>query len=267
MLLASVTDNVLYVSNSFWANATLNVLRMLLSTSKGFNAALTGVNEQHALLAMIKNRPNAINGWVLKMSDAKYRFSLQLDAMVERCVALPVNDRCHIRAALDGSHVGGCGVYGTIHFIDAYRLAANGVGGMRVSMEQRHQFDMRVMESVRELCGKVSFDLLRVMQSNIDYAVRLLLEKSSRLKWYHEGYVLRDYETEIETKIHFLGRLSKDVREVSFDVGYLLTKKNTPAVDSDVRGLTIKARALVSRYKSQTEYCPEAMSIEVLPEI
>lgn len=245
------------------------MLRMLMSTSKGFHAEFNSgtatSSVEHALLSMIRTRPHAFNGWVLRFSDAKYRFSLQLDQMGMHCVTLPWENRCHMHA------FNTCGtdetqVYMKIPFIDAYRLAV--MNGMKGAMEHRHQFDMKVEDSVNKLMEKFGFEFFTVMESNIDDGIRWLLggECYHKMAWDHNDEMRRD---EFRSKISSLESLNNDIRDLFFGLLILLPteKKNAPRAEAAVRRLNDRAVNIVACYRTRSVFCPDAMPLDFLPEI
>ena len=81
-------SSILFASDVFWGHTTLSTLRLLLSTSQGFHDELTipynGKNStEHALLAMMRQRPKDPGGWRLTFEDATYCFSLRTAAMIK----------------------------------------------------------------------------------------------------------------------------------------------------------------------------------------
>ena len=245
-------SSIILLSDSFWETSTLDVLRMLMSTSKGFHAELNTTTSsgmvEHALLAMIKNRPSGFNRWMLRFSDASYHFSLQMDEMITYCAALPLENRSHVPNGTSTKKM-------RIFFIDAYRLAVS--NGMKGAMERRHQFDMKVEESANKLMEKFGFDLFTTMESKIDDGIRKLLHGSSRC--------------EIDTlpKIHSLTTLLTDINDFIFGLFRLLpSKRKKPDVaEAFVRDLNDKAMAIVACYRTRSVFCPDAMPLDFISEI
>jgi hypothetical protein len=271
MPLASIIE-IIDLSDSFWGNATLDVLRLLTSTSKELHAKFHSIsssnsnssNNNNALKSMIKNRPRAFNFWRLKMSDAKYRFSLQLNVMVGHCVALPEGHRCRMHAVWDDSHIiNADSAY--IPFMDAYKLAVDPgtASGMKAAMERRYQFDTKVKNTVRELINRLAGFDFRLMGSNIDDAVYKLGNVSARLKW---GWENGDgFEHEVIPKINALSGLSRSVYAALMEIQYF-PMMTPPKAETAVLGFIERVRILVSLYRSYSEYCAEAMSLDFLPD-
>jgi hypothetical protein len=272
--------SILSFSDSFWKKATLNVLRMLMSTSKGFHKELTNNNtssssttkniaeeEEHAplLLSMIiRARPHALNGWVLKFSDAKYRFSLHPDVMAMHCAALPVENRCHFYTPYSSERE----VYMKIPFIDAYKLAV--AGGLKSAMERRHQYDIELEESINKLVvEKFGRGLLfTVMESNIDDGIRRLHNELPLMVWDHNDETRM---REKRLKIHSLERLNNDIHDIFYCLLCLLpidnkkkNKRNPFEAEAAVRNLNNRAMNIVACYRDRSVFCPEAMPVDFL---
>ena len=272
---------ILTLSDSFWKDTPLKVIATLRLTSKGFHTELAMTNDKTsavielALLAMIKNRPNDHHGWMLRFSEAKYRFSLKVDEMVMHCATLPTTTTGYYyynhrrRRIYDASNEHRC----KIPFIEAYRLVVgNNNNGMLDAMEQRHQFDMKVKESIRDFLRKFggggsssssSSDLFRVMESNINDCIRRLLDESSRLFRNH-GFSSRISRNRVT--VNSLRILGSDVRILRIDMRLFLLATNTnyPDAEAILRDLTQRAQTYVDRYKARSVRCTEA-SLLLLP--
>lgn len=193
-------------SDAFWSNLTLDTIRNITSTCKGFQSEMLlgqqRIHLKHALLAMIKARPSALGGWALSFADAKYRFSLTDDLLIEHCAALPVYSKYHIC-------VDGIDQYRTlwfspsIGFMDAFQIAMNHPdGGLEFCMKQRHEYDIGVVQSANDLLEEVGdrfswmvkntqwqdsvekdelrFDL-RVAESRVESIVRSMVNPQRRI--------------------------------------------------------------------------------------
>ena len=200
-----IVFDIVSQSDEFWGNSTLNVIRMITSTCKGFRTGMLGdenvfaanpkrPNKKHqqeeqkqrlpniiikqALLAMIKSRPSALEDWSLSFLDVKYRFSLHVDVLIKHCAALPVEDEFHLTAV----NIPRCKAgyfFPYIGFLDAYELAVN--CGLKACMERRNKYEDKVRHSAYELIDEVR-DLFAPMRSNIHRALKELKKVLCDLK-------------------------------------------------------------------------------------
>ena len=169
--------NLVSSYDAFWGDLTLDTIRMIGSTCKGFQSEMLFVRE-HALIVMIKSRPQALGGWALSFSDAKYRFSLSDDILIEHCSTLPVGNKHRI--CLDGINQYKSRWFSpSISFMDAYQLAVNHPdGGLRFCMKQRHEYDIRVIQSAIDLLEEIGDRISWMVKNTVDLA-----EENERLRF------------------------------------------------------------------------------------
>jgi hypothetical protein len=274
MSLASVFPDILCLTDSFWSDSTLDVLRMLMSTSKGIRAVLL---VERAILAMMQTRP-----LVMKISDAKYRFSLQLNAMVRHCAALPVGDSCRIDEVCSGRYTiqeyvtqlnrgnfRGCS---KIRFIDAYRLlvsssssSANGNNNnnrIKAAMERRHLFDVDVLASVVSLVRMVG-DRYERMEENVTNAIFKLYDGLGE----DEGKKKVVGKNTLLHRIHQLEELSNDLVSAIFHMKDSFSVDRVaiipiPKTKANVHDYSRLFPTLVNRYRLHSAKCPELMTMD-----
>lgn len=308
MSLASVSDILCHV-DSFWSDSTLDVLRMLMSTSKGIRSVLVVCEEEdggvkknkknlsrksplrlptlpiiilspieRAILAMMQTRP-----LVMKISHAKYRFSLQVNAMVRHCAALPVGNSCRIDEVCSGrftiqayvTQLNRGNMHGRIHFIDAYRLASfsSSNGKMKAAMERRHLFDVDVLASVVSLVRMVG-DRYERMDENVTNAIFKLydgLEEAQKKKDVAATGKKKKVvgENALMNSIHQLEGLSNDLDSATFHMKdcFGVDRVATipiPKTKANVHDYSALFPTLVNRYRLHSAKCPELMTMDCL---
>ena len=261
MLLASVTD-ILFMSDEFWGNLNLGSLSKLVSTCKGFKADMQNVNRkktkekvsaqsvtERAIAVMMERRPKANGEWVLKFSEAKTWFMLQVGAMAKFCVELPEDNDFHLseEAAQDAKEDGDT-VY--IRFLDAYRLTLK--SGLKAAMQRRDRLDAKLVESATE--SLVFHQLSDIMRRNLKAAIEQLKKVSSP-------------DAKLKKGIRLLGRLDLDVCMSGVSRGVI---EKSLASSMRMRGAdnlkkhTTNYKTLIARYKAHSVYCPEKITMDCL---
>jgi hypothetical protein len=260
MPLASM-PGILFHCELFWAGSTLEMLRNLISTSKGFNSELVIVKKGQSLVefaieSMMKNNPNFMNKWVLKFSYAKYCFSLQMDMMLHHCVLLPAGDRCHLGIRY--------WIYKRktypnllIHFIDAYRLTLKRPGGIKAAMDRRHILEVKVKASAAAHVEKVG-NSYRLIEANSNKA-------AERLKMTLRNNDGAFTETELRKGIRLLEQLGFDaglssLRMASSSVERPWIKEIRPDAREELRSQIQLFKTIVTRYNNHSKFCPLVMT-------
>lgn len=283
MPVTDVTD-VVYNLDSFWGFLTLNELRNLMSSSKKIRAdflvtTTTAVKSsgkkrnivsvqnpllilEHALLTMIKTRPNALSGWTVKISDAKYHFSLQNAAIIKCCAALPLGDRCRIDDIVQWKPQW----FDRIHFIDAFRLMTRSPG-IKTAMERRHKFDVSVLDSAYTLVEKVA-GRYKLMEQNVSKARDEVNKSLDNILKRNE--LCRDTRIEINLRkgVRLLDDLKTGIVCADIDIWILSRihgkKINILETKNKIKELKTSLTTLVARYKNHCKYCPEIMTLDCL---
>ena len=286
MLLASVTD-ILYYSDSYWKHMTLNSLRNLMSTSKGFNSEMKKVSSsatnstpmiEFALLSMIKNRPDVFNYWVLSFSTANKIFFLSVEQLIEHCAALPVGNpyRLDVDNADDWMSMESPSGIG---FIDAFRLTVNSAGGLKSAMERRDRFFVGVMASARRILVSVG-DRFEQMLGNVEVAYDALKRDLADLRNDEsdgniDGTLTRSPEDiRLQKGIRRLKKFARALETADMDyqtIRYIVdvaTYKNINSLEYHVGEVDAGLRLLVPRYKSYSvKYCRAPLPFDCLPEM
>ena len=295
-----IVFDIVSQSDEFWGNSTLNVIRMITSTCKGFRAEMLGdenvfaanpkkrPNKKHqqeeqqqrlpniiivkqALLTMIKYRPSALEDWSLSFSNVKYRFSLQVDVLIKHCAALPVENEFHLTAV--NIHRCKAGYYFPyIGFMDAYELAVN--RGLKACMERRNKYDDKVRHSANELIREVS-DLFSPMRSNIHRALKELKKVLCEdLK--KEGVHLpaasssKKKVSELNKSIRLLDSLHLDLWTASRNLNTIrfmarqFREFDPVTLSRCVSELRTSKKSTVMRYKTHSKIYPEIMTMECI---
>jgi hypothetical protein len=271
MPLSCVTD-CLFQSDSFWGNANLNVLRMMVSVCKGLKSELLGDEKKkkkevqrmpllnHALLTMIRLQPALNDNWTLSFKTAKYRFSLQYDTMLKHCAALPAQDKFHltvdnVRAFKEDDFEA------HIRFIDAFNLASR--IGMKIVMERRDQFETKTIKSAIDILLLVERNF-KPLRLNVKAAVVQLKKDLATMR---NGAVGKK---ELLKGIRVLDQLLTDLccaewkcMNVSSSIRPT-TKRDYLSIESDVGDLRGWKKTLVKRYKKHSVFCPELMKTDCL---
>ena len=224
-------------TDSFWKYATVDVIYKLSLVSKELKKEMTYPVIEHALLTMV-----GTSNLVLQLSDAKYRFSLTVDEIIEHCIALPVGHRCHLRAIYAGPNTLR-ELYTTIPFVDAYRLMVNRVGGVRGAMEQRLQFDSGIRESLCKFIDKYG-EVFNVISCCIDYGI----------------HTLRTYSRTHPFRMLGIGglvSLRSDINGFLFEM-HTMHKKSPFKAYAIVFDLNDRAPFLISNYRDFCLSCPIA---------
>ena len=271
MPLSCVTD-CLFQSDSFWGNANLNVLRMMVSVCKGLKSELLGDEKKkkkevqrmpllnHALLTMIRLQPALNDNWTLPFKSANYRFSLQYDTMLKHCAALPAQDKFHltvdnVRAFKEDDFKA------HIRFIDAFNLASR--IGMKIVMERRDQFETKTIKSAIDILLLVERNF-KPLRLNVKAAVVQLKKDLATLR---NGAVGKK---QLLKGIRVLDQLHTDLccaewkcMNVSSSIR-TTTKRDYLSIESDVGDLRGWKKTLVKRYKKHRVFYPELMKTDCL---
>jgi hypothetical protein len=275
MPFANVTD-ILFLSDSFSCNITLDKLRMLASTSKGIHKDLFGDLKsskkqgsipviEHALLAMTKGSPN---NWKLSFGDASYRFSLQRCKLIKHCRLLPSNDPYYMDVAKERRLKAGYSI-GYIRFIDAYRLATTSTGGLKAAMKRRRDLDIKVLDSASKLLTNLESKFCKI-RINIKQAVQFLQQSVTTLR---EGVVSKrrvSGETQLYRGIRVLEELGVDVSVAVFDIFFieeqlaLKKMKNIVQIKERTHHLEGRKTCLFARYKYHRMFCPAILADDFL---
>ena len=271
MPLSCVTD-CLFQSDSFWGNANLNVLRMMVSVCKGLKSELLGDEKKkkkevqrmpllnHALLTMIRLQPALNDNWTLSFKTAKYRFSLQYDTMLKHCAALPAQDKFHltegnVRAFKEDDFEA------RIRFIDAFNLASR--IGMKIVMERRNQFETKTIKSAIDILLLVVRNF-RPLMLNVKAAVVQLKKDLATMR---NGAVGKK---ELLKGIRVLDQLHTDLCRAEWKCMNVsssirsTTEWDYLSIESDVGDLRGWKKTLVKRYKKHSVFCPELMKTDCL---
>jgi hypothetical protein len=277
MQLSYVTDCV-FQSDSFWGNANLNVLRMMVSVCKGLKAELLGDVKKnkkevqrmplfnHALLTIIRLRPEKNEQWTLSIKCAKYCFSLQIDTMLKHCAALPVEDEFHLTDREIGRFKGGY-TSGYIRFIDAFNLASR--IGMKIVMQRRHLFETKIMESavaiLAALGGNIKQPRLNVKEAIVQLKITLATLRKDVV-----GKKKVSGESELLKGIRLLGLLLTDFGSLHWKLVIInhairpTTKRNYLSIESVVSEIKCQKKSIVERYKKHRSFCPGVMKTDCL---
>ena len=277
MQLSCVTD-ILFQSDSFWGNANLNVLRIIVSSCKGLKSELLGNVKKdkkdvqrmplfnHALLTMIRLRPSENNNWELSLNSAKYRFSLQKDVMIKHCAALPVEDEFHLTKDNAVRHKLGF-FFASIRFIDAFNLAS-GIG-MKVVMERRHLFEKKVIQSAIAILTAVEHNI-KPLRLNVKEAIVQLKKNLATLRKDIVSKKRVPGETELLKGTRLLDQLFTDlccaewkIANISYSIRQT-TPKNYLEIESNVSTLKGLKKTLVERYKKHIGLCPAVLKTDCL---
>lgn len=283
---ASVTD-ILFFSDSFWGNATLDVLRLLMSTSKGIRAEFVttietvkgGKNKKVAqpqqqpfervMLTMKQNRPTALSCWTMGLIEAKYHFQISMAAMVKHNVTLPVGDRCRIDEVCDGTwsidyyitQVKRGNFFGRpIDFIDAYRLMAK--RGVKVAMQHRSKFDAEVLASVESLVANVG-DRYERMDENVANAIFKLsdtLEEEASSSGQQQQKILKKSICQLEKFSNHLYSCNVHMKRC-FSVENMASISK-PKTKRHVHEYNVLFNSAVAGYKAIRSKCPELMTLD-----
>ena len=249
MLLPCIT----FRSDSFWAAANLGVLRMLMSTCKGFRAELLGDAKKqqtlfdHALMAIVQRRRPIGVEWAMTLETAKYRFSLQEEDMIKYCGALPVEDDFHLSD--DDARRFREGWFPVkIRFIDAYKLASE--HGLKAAMERRCRFETKVMHSAYETLALLGGGRLTKLRLNVRSAGDELKKNLAAL---HKDVVGKK-RSELRKRIRLLKKLHADLcsaESTEEDVRDEMrsTRKDFLSMEEDVNTLKRWKKTLVARCK------------------
>lgn len=283
MPLAAVSD-ILFLSDEFWGHSTLNSLRMLVSTCKGFRVDLQGSAKkksgnsapliEHAVRVIVQRWSQDNGGeWLLRFSDAKFRFSLQVDAMAKFCAALPGDDECHLSVdEVKRCKAGYFTAY--IRFLDAYKLASK--NGLRAAMERRDLFVKKVLRSARE--SLAFHQPSNQMRSNLHAALKELEGNLARLRNDH-GIDPKDKksrkrisgETELLRDIRLVKQLYADVNSATCEGLFIRSKLavrdnkvDIPRLERRVADYRSAGKTLVARYRAHSVRCPGKMTLDCL---
>jgi hypothetical protein len=289
-MLASMTD-ILYNSDSFWEHMTVDSLRNIMSASKEFHSEMRKANKSTAgcccsllefsLLAMIKNRPHAFNGWKMRFSTASNIFFLSIEQLIGHCAALPAADPFHIGVdnvddwMLTGS------TPSAIRFIDAFRLAVNGAGGLKGVMECRDRLRVKVMASAHKILVSVG-DRFEQMSENAERASGVLEQALADLlqdvendgnidgtpvRSSHEESTLRKGIRRLKKLKCALEIADMDYHTIKYIVE-VAAYKNITSLQCHVGEVGSGLRLLVPRYKSYSvKYCKGSLPLHCLPEM
>lgn len=273
MPLVSVTD-ILFQSDEFWANSTLDSLRMLVKTSKGFKVTLQEEEEGEAkkkkpsltvqaMTVMMERRPAANAGWELKFVDAKHWFMLNMKTMAVFCTRLPAESPFHLSEAEaeeaqkkrdpfvvrymqrreDSAY---------ISFMDAYKLITLNTG-LKEAMKRRAHFDQGLMDSAFE-----SLDFQKpsdTMRKNIRAAIRVLRAD--------------EQTTKVKKGIRLLNKLDEDFWSVNNNARMIkdwmkMRPRNVERFKLCISEYKKLRQTITKRYKAHSVYCPEKMPTEFL---
>ena len=251
---------ILFQSDHFWESASLGVLRMLVMTCKEFRVELRDkALLDHALLTLTRHEPT------LNLTEAKYRFSLKLDAMVRHCAMLPSEDTLHIsEEELKDIKFN----YHRFHirFIDAYYMACK--NGLKAAMDRRHRFETKIMDSGRKTAEALHGRLLPLMR-NTREAQTELKKNLAALRKDSVGKKRVPGENELHKGIRLLKRLQTDLAVANFmvtDVRDQSTsaRPNIQRIGGYVADLKILKKTLVARYRAHAVYCPALLTTDCL---
>ena len=235
---------------------------------------------EHALLSMMVNaRPSSSDheNWTLLIKNARYRFSLGAAVMIKHCAALPVDNEFHM-SEWDITQFNKGFIHPSIPFIDAFRLACNGNGGLKNAMERRKKVDGAVLDSAQKLVEQID-DRITDMRDKTDSAVKIMeralidlvgdISSSSAKK----KRKLVPGEGEIRKGLRLLLQLSIDLGDANMkyrSMGRVVKSFNffnpsIPALELDVHQLKVTKAALINRYKTHgARYAAGTMTNECL---
>jgi hypothetical protein len=276
MPLVSVTD-ILFQSDEFWANSTLDSLRKLVGTSKGFKVTLQDEDLKvkkknntslppsltiQAMTVMMERRPAANAGWELRWVDAKHWFMLNMKTMAVFCTRLPAESPFHLseeeaekaqekrdpfvvrfmQRREDSAY---------ISFMDAYKLTLN--TGLKEAMKRRAHFDQGLMDSAFETLNfqKPS----DTMRKNIRAAIRVLRANEQTAK--------------VKKGIRLLNKLDEDFWSVNNNACMIkdwmkMRPRNVERFKLCISEYKTLRQTITKRYKAHSVYCPEKMPTEFL---
>jgi hypothetical protein len=259
MPLVSVTD-ILFQSDEFWAHSTLDSLRKLVGTSKGFKVTLQGESKQ-AMTVMMERRPDANAKWELRLVDAKHWFMLNMKTMAVFCTRLPDDSPFHLseeeaeKAQKRRDPVLIRFMHredpARISFVDAYKLTLN--TGLKEAMKRRAHFDQGLMDSASEsLKFNKSSD---VMRKNVRAAIRVLKADEQTAK--------------VKKGIRRLNKLDEDfgcANNIAWMVKDRMKKRpqNVELFKLYISEYKKLRQSLTARYKAHSVNCPEKMPTEFL---
>jgi hypothetical protein len=245
---------------------------------------------EHALLSMISARPSDHNNWTLRINNAKYRFSIGAAVMVKHCAALPVDSEFHMSELEIRLFNQGC-LRPSIPFIDTFRLACNGKGGLKDAMERRNKVDEAVIASAQKLINQIGGRITEMTDKTVSASKimeRALIDlvgpggdddisaSGKKKKKRNNNKKLAPGEAEIRKGLRLLLQLITDLEDAgrksrymgmditSFKMNYT-HKLSIPALEMDVRQLKVTKAALIGRYKTHgARYAAETMTNECL---
>jgi len=283
MPLASVTDVILYHLDSFWGNLTLNELGMLMSISKRFQAVffevtarthgkkkslVTATAMEHALLAMIRCRPNDNNNWLMSISTAKYSFSLPVGVMLRHCMALPAGNPCRVKLVKKPylgvdrwpvqetiARINSGGFPANIHFIDAFRLAFNMPGGIKAAMGCRHLYDASVQASSQALVEMVGdrYELIEEYYRRAADELSLKLQHNPTIRC--KTRILR----QIPLLIRSAGKAFFASTRMELTLDAIKDGYKPHSFKARVRKCILMFKRIAARYRNLSKICPGVM--------
>jgi hypothetical protein len=275
MLLTSVSS-ILFQNDEFCAAATLDALRMIVSTCKGVRNELVGYAGkskkkqtqsllENAVLLMVQRRPAGTNGWnLMRFHDAAHRFSLTISSMTKFCMALPEDSEFYI--APDKAKTSK--EYRSISFIDALNLAAK--TGLRAAMERRHEVYTKVLNAARETVQKVERPLQH-MRDNVKSAKLQLKKAVAELRKGVTNPKRVAGEKELHHGMRLLDQLATSIRSTLTDVwhmSYLARQfphmKKIWHLKQDMAKINLSKKSIVWRYKTHRAHCPAMMTADCL---
>lgn len=277
-MLLSETTGILYQSDHFWGNSNLNTLRMLMSTCKEFNAELRGEAKKKqkkgappqpvslpiieaALLSIIRLRPLANSSWGLSFNTAKYQFSLQASVLIAHCSALPAADRFHLSDAHAAGFKGGYYHFAQISFIDAHLLASKKTG-LKIAMARRHQFEVKLIKSAREVIAAVD-GRLTPLRCNVRAAGIQLKKDVDTLRKDVVGKKKVPGENTLRLRMRMLTKLHDDIRLSEYKLAFIKRSLAEGFFNIALKIKELKAlkKVIVCRYKSHSNFCPVLMPL------
>ena len=252
MSLVSVSD-ILFQSDEFWGNSTLESLRMVVKTCKGFRVTLQGKDKQkeeqspteQAIAVMIKRRPKANNKWELTFAEARDWFMLNTRTMVDFCAKFPEDNTFHLSEE-DAEDARKGETSFPIGFLDAYKLTVQ--IGLKAAMERRAHLDQKLITSALEsLDFRLPSDTMR---ANVKAAIDKLKAGGQTVKM-DKGLRLLD-----KLDLDFITTFSE---RASINDSMRVRERDVERLKKRIAGYKRASKTLTARYRAHSVYCPEKM--------
>ena len=249
----STTTGHLFQSVPFLEKTNLNMFRMLASTCKALQSELMEKDGKGVLPPMLQTLIRYRPEISLTFSEAKYRFSLQINSMAKFCAALPKQDKFHV-AKKDMADPSEIPHLYRIRFVDAYRLASD--DGLKAAMDRRHRFETKIMDSAHDILQALRNGFMP-MRNQVKAAITELKNNP------------RKNEKTARKGLRLLDMLDRDIVGAEFDSRWLRSEvgSNTPKfleIQEKVTVLKGRKKTLVTRYKAHAKYCPALMTKDCL---